>query len=95
MDLERLTDMVFQLQNKVYDLEAQNAELNTIIWEHPKFAEQEERMMRLIGVDFARYAEDICVGLNHAFKNHFDNDEFEIPEAEFNAIIANAQQLPF
>lgn len=95
MDLEQLQELVFRLEARIYELEAQNTELNTLIWNHPKFAEQEERMTQLVGVEFARYAEDICVGLNHAFKSHFENDEYEISEAEFYAIIANAQRLPF
>lgn len=95
MDLEQLQELVFRLEARVYELEAQNTELRTMFWDHPKFEEQEERIVRLVETGFVQYAEDICIGLNRAFKAHFDNDEYEISEEEFCAIISNAQRLPF
>lgn len=52
-------------------------------------------MTQFFNQELARHAEDICIGLNHAFKAHFENDEYEIPEEEFHNIICNAQRLPF
>lgn len=43
----------------------------------------------------AKYAKDICIGLNRVFKEHFENDEYEISEDEFHKIICDAQRLAF
>lgn len=95
MDFEQLTEIVHYLEARVCDLEAQNAELHNLIWNHPKFVEHEERMAQLFNQELAKRAEDICIGLNKAFREHFENDEYEIPEEEFCKIICNAQRPMF
>lgn len=95
MDFEQLTEIVRYLESRVCSLETQNAELHNLIWNHPKFVEQEDRITQLFNQRLARYAEDICIGLNNAFKAHFENDEYEISEEEFRNIICNAKSLPF
>lgn len=90
MDLEQLNDTVDYLEARICDLEAKNAELQSIIWNHPKFRELQEQMEQFSINEFARYAESICFGLNKAFKEHFENDEYEVPEEEFNRLIAES-----
>ena len=95
MDLEQLQAIVQSVEARVWQLETRNAELHDLIWNHPKFVEHEERMTQFFNAELARYAEDICIGLNKAFKEHFENDEYEISEEEFNKIICDAQRLAF
>ena len=52
-------------------------------------------MTQFFNAEPARYAEDICIGLNKAFKEPFDNDEYEISEEEFHKIISDAQRFQF
>lgn len=52
-------------------------------------------MTQFFNAEPARYAEDICIGLNKAFKEPFENDEYEISEEEFHKIICDAQRLAF
>lgn len=66
-----------------------------MIWNHPKFIEHEESMTQFFNAELARYAEDICIGLNKAFKEPFENDEYKISEEEFHKIICDAQRLAF
>ena len=60
-----------------------------------RFAEQEENLKLFFNQKVAAYAEDICIGLNKAFREHFENGDFEVSEDEFNAIIQSAIGLPF
>lgn len=48
---------------------------------------EEELRMRGKNNEFAEYAKKICIGLNKAFRDHFENDEFEITDREFYDII--------
>lgn len=40
--------------------------------------------------DFARYAENVCIGLKELFRKHFEEDNFDITEEEFMEIIMKA-----
>ena len=74
------------LEDRIRDLEAVKADdraVDTAIWQHPRFIEEREHLAQI----FAKYAERLCTGLNEAFRNHFENGEFEISEEEFNTII--------
>lgn len=53
--------------------------------------------------NFANYVNKICAGLNKVFKQHFENENFEISEVEFMKVINDAKlntreveiELPF
>ena len=106
-DFDRLQWLINDIEYKVYDIQEQQANIRADVdamWAHPNMHGVHEaidyralgdRVMAMIYEEFAKYAEDICIGLNRAFKEHFENDEYEISEEEFHKIICDAQRLPF
>ena len=81
------------LENRVTDLEAIKVDdraVDTAIWQHPRFAEERENLTQILYTEIVKYAERLCLGLGEAFRNHFENGEFEISEEEFKTIIADA-----
>lgn len=100
-DFDRLQGLIYDVEAKVYELYDQQANIRAdvdAVWTHPNMHEVidqralGDRIMAMLHAEFARYAEDICVGLNKAFRDHFENDEYEISEEEFNAIIHAAMR---
>ena len=88
-DFDRLQGLIYDIEAKVYDIQEQQANIRAdvdAVW---------ESVMAMIHAKFAKYAEDICIGLNRAFKEHFENDEYEISEEEFHKIISDAQRFQF
>lgn len=103
-DFDRLQGLIYDVEAKVYDIQEQQANIRAdvdAVWAHPNMHEVidyrtlGDRVMAMIHAEFAKYAEDICIGLNRAFKEHFENDEYEISEEEFHKIICDAQRLQF
>lgn len=103
-DFDRLQGLIYDVEAKVYDIQEQQANIRAdvdAVWAHPNMHETidyrtlGDRVMAMIHAEFAKYAEDICIGLNRAFKEHFENDEYEISEEEFHKIICDAQRLQF
>lgn len=106
-DFDRLQGLIYDVEAKVYDIQEQQANIRAdvdAVWAHPNMHEVHEaidnralgdRVMAMIHAEFAKYAEDICIGLNRAFKEHFENDEYEISEEEFHKIICDAQRPVF
>ncbi|MDB7829174.1 hypothetical protein [Intestinimonas butyriciproducens] len=91
MDIEQLREAIQAVEARIWELEARNAELYNLVWDNPKFQEQEERIKQFVDNEFLVYAERVFAGLNQAFRDHFENDDFEISEDEFNRIIFGAQ----
>lgn len=103
-DFDRLQGLIYDIEAKVYDIQEQQANIRAdvdAVWAHPNMHEVidhralSDRMMAMIRAEFAKYAEDICIGLNKAFKESFENDEYEISEEEFHKIISDAQRFQF
>lgn len=104
-DFDRLQWLINDVEAKVYDIQEQQANIQADVdtmWAHLNmhgvpidYQALGDRVMAIIHAEFAKYAEDICIGLNRAFKEHFENDEYEISEEEFHKIICDAQRLRF
>lgn len=106
-DFERLQRLIYDVEARVFDIQGQQANIRAdvdAVWAHPNMQAVHEaidyrtlgdRVMAMIHAEFAKYAEDICIGLNRVFKEHFENDEYEISEEEFHKIICDAQRLAF
>lgn len=103
-DFDRLQGLIYDIEAKVYDIQEQQANIRAdvdAVWAHPNMHEVidhralGDRVMAMIRAEFAKYAEDICIGLNKAFKEPFENDEYEISEEEFHKIISDAQRFQF
>lgn len=101
-DFDRLQGLIYDVEAKVYDIQEQQANIRAdvdAVWAHPNMHEAidyrtlGDRVMAMIHAEFAKYAEDICIGLNKAFRDHFENDEYEISEDEFYKIICDAQRF--
>lgn len=81
------------LEDRVRDLEAVKVDdraVDTAIWQHPRFTKERETLTQIFYTEIVKYAERLCLGLGEAFRNHFENGEFEISEEEFKTIIADA-----
>lgn len=95
-DFDRMQGLIYDVEARVYDIQAQQAGIRADVdavhdaIDHQAFG---DRIMDMIYAEFAKYAEDICIGLNKAFKEHFENDEYEISEEEFHKIISDAQRF--
>ena len=101
-DFDRLQGLIYDVEAKVYDIQEQQANIRAdvdAVWAHPNMHEVidyrvlGDRVMAMIHAEFAKYAENICVGLNKSFREHFENDEYEISEEEFYKIICDAQKF--
>lgn len=96
MDIEQLASWTGSIDQRVYRLEESYATaVDAVPYEDTidrRILEWEERAYQMIGSVVAQHAKAILLGLNEAFRDHFENGDFEISEEEFIQIISRSQR---